>query len=130
MTANFKQFKELVEKKFGSLSNYSMIATGSFQTYKGLRCLSNTDDNYWKINDLKKLAKKTKFDLGKVEISGLDRLAIKCRMDHIIKTTDYKTVAEWLKDNQIFHPWYSGTISGRLKRKHLAFENLWKKLGL
>lgn len=130
MTPNFKDFKEFVDEKFGSITRFAKITTGSYHTYKGLRNLLESDENYWKIDALKKLAKKTDFDRRKVEILGLDRLAIKCRMDHIIKTTDYKNVAEWLKDNNISHSRYSGIINGRLKRKDSAFENLWKKLKL
>ncbi|KKL49072.1 hypothetical protein LCGC14_2319120, partial [marine sediment metagenome] len=36
MTSNFKEFKEFVQGKFKSMSNFSFLATGSFQAYKGL----------------------------------------------------------------------------------------------
>ena len=130
MTANWNDFKELVEKKFGSLSNFSQIVTGSFQTYKGLEALSDEEENYWRIYTLIKLAKKTDFDVAKVEISDLERLAIKARMQFITGTTDYKNANEWLIANNISHPLYSAITSGRAKRKNLAFENLWKRLGL
>ena len=88
MTANWKYFKEFVEKKFESITRFAKITTDSYHTYKGLDNLAQTDENYWKVNDLIKLAKKTKFDLGKVEISGDERKAIKDRMAFIIAKTD------------------------------------------
>lgn len=68
MTPNFKEFKEFVEDKFGSITRFAKITTGSYHTYKGLQNLPKSDDNYWRIHNLKCLAKKTKFDRGKVEI--------------------------------------------------------------
>ena len=130
MTPNFKDFKKLVKEKFKSLSNFSKIITGSFISYQGLQCLRNTDDNYWKIDALKKLAKKTDFDRRKVEISGFEIASIKVQMQFIIETTDHENAFQWLKANHISYSRYSGIINGRLKRKDLAFENLWKKLEL
>ena len=130
MTPNFKDFKKLVKEKFKSLSNFSKIITGSFISYQGLQCLRNTDDNYWKIYALKKLAKKTDFDRRKVEISGFEIASIKVQMQFIIETTDHENAFQWLKANHISYSRYSGIINGRLKRKDLAFENLWKKLEL
>ncbi|MCH8067800.1 MAG: hypothetical protein IID16_00805 [Candidatus Marinimicrobia bacterium] len=130
MTPNFKEFEEFVNEKFGSITRFAKITTGSYHTYKGLQNLLESEDNYWKINALKKLAKKTDFDRGKVEVSGDERIAIKDRMAFIIATTDYESTFQWLKDNNIRHSLYSGIKGGRLKRKDSAFENLWKKLGL
>ena len=130
MTANFKQFKEFVEKKFGSLSNFSKIVTGSFQTFKGLVSLKDTKENQEKIDTLMMSAEITDFDVSKVEISDFERGAIKARMQLIIETSEYKSAFKWLKKNHISSPLYSAIIGGRAKRKNLAFERLWTKLGL
>ena len=130
MTANWKDFKDFVEKKFGSLSNFSKIVTGSFQTFKGLVSLKDTKENQEKIDTLMMSAEITDFDVSKVEISEFERGAIKARMQLIIETTEYKSAFEWLTANHISPSLYSAIITGRSKRKNLAFESLWSKLGL
>ena len=143
MTSNFKAFKEFVEGKFESMSNFSFLVTGSFQTYKGLENLRDTKENYGVIEVKIGLATLTDFDKEKCEVSDFDRLAIKARMEYILETrneeyddlfedkTSWSTfkVCDWLKENKISPIYYSAVINGRIVRKNLAYERLIKLIG-
>ena len=124
MTSNFPEFKEFVESKFESLSNFSFLVTGSFQTYQGLE---NSKDTRL-ITKLLKLAMYLDFDREKVEITDFDREKIKARMGYILKT--HKNESHWLRKNNISHSYFSAVKNGKIVRKNLAYERLITKLGL
>ena len=146
MTSNYPEFKKYVEKKFLSMANFSAQMTGSFDRYKTLSNLEDTEDNYSWISELQETAENTEFNKKRIMISGFDRRSIKARMKHIIakrnkeyenlfddmrvrKWSKYKAV-DWLNENRISHSYYSAVIHGTHQRKNAAFENLWTKLGL
>ncbi len=129
MTSNFKSFKEFVEGKFESLSNFSKIATGSFQTYKGLETKADTKENRLSIEHLYTCAVFTDFDKEEVEVSDFDRMAIKMRMEYILETENI-TKAKWFKNNHVTNWYYSQLLTGHLKRKNCAYERLIKLMGL
>ena len=129
MTSNFKAFKEFVERKFESMSNFSFLVTGSFQTYKGLENKTENKSNYLEIDQLHGLACLTDFDKEKCEVSDFDRLAIKARMEYILETENI-TKAKWFTNNHVTKWYYSQLVTGQLKRKNCAYERLINKLGL
>ena len=130
MTSNFKAFKEFVQGKFESLSNFSFLATGSFQTYKGLQNLADKSHNRYFIDELYQHACDLDFNIEDVEITYFDRLAIKARMEYILETEDYKNDADWCDKNRFTRPLYSAIKTGLIKRKNLAYERLIKLMGL
>ncbi len=130
MTSNFKSFKEFVQGKFESMSNFSFLATGSFQTYKGLESKPDNEINCLEIDLLDRLACLTDFDKEKCEVSEFERLAIKARMNYFIFEEGYKNPAQWLIAHKISEPYYSAVINGRIVRKNCAYERLINKLGL
>ena len=130
MTSNFKAFKEFVESKFESMSNFSFLVTGSFQSYKGLENKLDTSYNRLAITTLHGFASRIDFDKEKCEVSDFDRLAIKARMDYFIFEEGYKNKAAVLRDKGISPIYYSAVINGRIVRKNLAYERLIKLIGL
>ena len=130
MTSNFKAFKEFVEVKFESMSNFSFLATGSFQAYKGLQNLADKSHNRYFIDELYQHACDLDFNIEDVEITYFDRLAIKARMEYILETEDYKNDADWCDKNQFTPPLYCAIKNGKTKRKNCAYQRLINKLGL
>ena len=125
MTSNFQSFKEYVESKFESLSNFSKIATGSFMKFQGLQNIK--DENI--IHNLHQIACDYDFDKEKVEVSNFDRMAIKMRMEYILETENI-TKAKWFRNNHVTSWYYSQLVTGQLKRKNCAYERLIKLMGL
>ncbi len=146
MTSNFLSFKEFVERKFESMSNFSFLATGSFQAYKGLENKLDTSSNRLSIQALHGFASMIDFDKEKCEVSDFDRLAIKARMEHIVETRQWRRnmmircdktfkwpkykKSDWLRENKISPIYYSAVINGRIVRKNCAYERLIKLMGL
>ncbi len=130
MTSNFLSFKEFVQGKFESMSNFSFLVTGSFQSYKGLENKADTNLGRSLIDQLYQDACELEFDKEKCEVSDFDRLAIKARMNYFIFEEGYKNPAQWLIAHKISEPYYSAVINGRIVRKNCAYERLIKLMGL